>query len=72
MPVYWMTKLAIQKLEHHTNIIEFIFSIHMISNKKIGQTPAEFDNVIDNIFKDVCSMNFNKGKKNFLTKYYPT
>ena len=42
--VYWMT-------ERFPNRIEFIWSIHMIVNDKIGQTPAEFDNVIDNIFK---------------------
>ena len=51
MSVYQMKKSAIQKLEHFPNIIDFIRSIHMISNDKIGQTPAKFDNVIDNIFK---------------------
>ena len=34
----------------------------MIDNDKIGPTPTEFDNVIDNIFKVVCSMNAHKGK----------
>ena len=46
-----MIELANQKLGLFPNIIEFIWSIHMISNDKIGQTPAKFDNVIDNIFK---------------------
>ena len=36
----------------------------MIGKKQIGQTPAEFDNVIDDIFKAVCGMNVHKGKKN--------
>ena len=35
----------------------------MISNDEIGQTPDEFDNVIDNIFKVVCGMDFHKEKK---------
>ena len=61
MSVYQMTKLAIQKLERFPNIIEFIRIIHMIANDKIGQTPAEFDNAIDKIFKAVCSMNVHKG-----------
>ena len=34
----------------------------MIDNDKIGQTPAEFDNVIENIFKVFCGMNFHKEK----------
>ena len=44
----------------------------MIANGKIGQTPARFDNVIDNIFKVVCGMNVHKGKKNILATYNPT
>ena len=60
--VYQMTELAIKKLEHFPNIIEFIWSIRMIYNDKIGQTPEEFDHVIDNIFKVVCGMNVHKGK----------
>ena len=48
MCIYRMTELTIQKLEHFPNRIEFIRSIYMIVNDKIGQTPAEFDNVIDN------------------------
>ena len=32
----------------------------MITNDKIGQTLDEFDNVIDNIFKVFCGMNFQK------------
>ena len=35
----------------------------MISNDKIGQAPAKFDNVIDNIFKVVGGMNVHKEKK---------
>ena len=35
----------------------------MIANEKNGQTPAEFDNVIDNIFKVVCGVNVHKGKQ---------
>ena len=35
----------------------------MISNEKICQTPAKFDNVIDNIFKVVCGTNVHKEKK---------
>ena len=62
MYVYIITELSIQKLEHFPNIIEFVWSIHMISNDKNGQNPTEFDNVIDNISKVVCSMNANKGK----------
>ena len=34
----------------------------MISNDKIGQIPAKFDIVIDNIFKVVCGINVHKGK----------
>ena len=56
MSIYQITELAIQKLEHFPNIIEFIWSIYMIDNDKIGQTPAKFDNVIDNIFKVLCDM----------------
>ena len=44
----------------------------MIANDKIGQTPAKFDNVIDNIFKAVCGINFHKGKKILLEIYDPT
>ena len=60
--VYQMTKLAIQKLSRFPNRIEFIQTIHMISNDKIVQTPAEFDNVMDNIFKVVCGINVHKEK----------
>ena len=72
MYVYLMIELAIQKLEQFPNIIEFIWSIHMIANDKIGQTPAGFDNVIDNILKVVCGMNFQKGKIFLLVSYDPT
>ena len=41
----------------------------MISNDKICQTPAEFDNEIDNIFKVICGMNVHKGKKNLHATY---
>ena len=61
MSIYRMTELSIQKLEHFPNIIEFIRSIHIIANDKIGQTPDKFDNVIDNIFKVVFGMNVQKG-----------
>ena len=44
----------------------------MISNDKIGQTPAKFDNVIDNIFKVVCGMNVHKEEKNLLETCNPT
>ena len=71
MSVYQMTELVIRKLEHFPNIIEFIQSIQIISNDKIIQTPAEFYNVIDNIFKFVCGMNSHKGKK-ILAIYNPT
>ena len=65
MSFYRMIDLAIQKLERFTNIIGFIWSIHMIANDKIGQTTAKFDNMIDNIFKVVCGMNVHKGKKDY-------
>ena len=35
----------------------------MTDNEKIVQIPAEFDNVIDNIFRFFCGMNLHKGKK---------
>ena len=35
----------------------------MVANDKFIQTPAKFDNVIDNIFKGVCGMNVQKRKK---------
>ena len=57
-----MTELAIHRLERIPNLIEFIRSIHMISNDKIGQTPAKFDNVIDNFFGFFCGMNVHKEK----------
>ena len=44
----------------------------MISNDKIGQNPAKFDNVIDNIFKVVYGMNVQKGNKFILATYNPT
>ena len=44
----------------------------MISNDKIGQTPAKFDNVTDNIFKVVCGMNVHKEEKNLLETCNPT
>ena len=60
MSVYQITELSIHKLERFPNIIEFIWSIDMISNGKIGKIPAKFDNVINNIFKVVCVMIFTK------------
>ena len=63
MSVYLMIELTIQKLEKFPNIIEFIRSIHMIVNDKIGQSPAEFDNVINNIFKVFCGWNLQKENK---------
>ena len=57
-----MTELTINKLERFPNIIEFIWIIHMISNDKMGQNTAKFDNDIDNIFKVVCGMNVHKVK----------
>ena len=44
----------------------------MIPNEKIGQNPAKFDNVIDNIFKFVCGINVHKGNKFLLSTYDPT
>ena len=72
MSINQMTELSIHKLERFPNIIEFIWSIHMIANDKIGQTPARFDNVMDNIFKVFCSMNVHKGNTFFLATYNPT
>ena len=63
MSVYQMTEFSIQKLERFPNRIEFIRSIHMIANDKIGQNPAKFYNVIDNTFNVVFSMNVQKGVK---------
>ena len=60
--IYLIKELSIQKLEHFLNIIYYIWSIHMIANDKIGQTPAKFDNVIDNTFKVFCGMNVHEGK----------
>ena len=77
--VFLMKELSIQKLELFPNRIEFIWSIHMIANDEIGQTPSKFDNVIDNIFKVVCGMNVHKGEKyscniqpNITPTYYRT
>ena len=67
-----MTELSIHELERFQNIIDLIRSINMIANDKIGQTPAAFDNVIDNIFKFVCGMNVHKGKTFLLATYNPT
>ena len=72
MPVYQMTELSIHKLVRDPNIIYFIWSIYITANDKIGQTPAEFDNVIDNIFKIVCGMNVQKVNKFMLATYDPT
>ena len=44
----------------------------MIANDKIGQTPAKFDNVIDNIFEVVCGINFHKGNRFIIKTYDPT
>ena len=44
----------------------------MIANEKIGQTPAEFDNLIDNTFKVVCGMNFRKGNQFIFATSDPT
>ena len=51
MYFYQMTELAIYKLERYPNKIEFIWSIHMIANDKIGQTPAKFENIVNLIIK---------------------
>ena len=58
-----MIELAIHKLERFTNIIEFVQSINMIFNNDIRQTTDKYDNVIDNTFKVVCGMNFQKRKQ---------
>ena len=57
-----MIELDIPTLERCPNVIEFIRSIHMIANDKIGQTPAEFDNLIDNIFKVFAVLMFKRVK----------
>ena len=57
MSVYRMTELALQKLVRYPNRLLLIKSINVIANDEIGQTPAEFDNVIDNILKIVCNIN---------------
>ena len=46
--------------------MEFIWSIHMITNDKIGQIPVKFDNVIDNIFNFFVVWMFTKEKYFFL------
>ena len=61
-----MSELSIHKLERFPNIIEFFWSIHMTDNEKNGQSPAKFNNTIDNIFKVFCGMNVHKGEKIFL------
>ena len=68
MYVYQITELAIQKLERFPNRIQFIQSICIITNDKICQTPANFDNGIDHVFKVVCGVNVHKGKKIFLQR----
>ena len=71
MSVYQMTQLVIQKLERYQNRIEFIWSIHIIDNEKIGQTPAEFDNVIEMFLNVGCGINAPKGNKFLLVTYDP-
>ena len=71
MYVYQMTELAIKTSERYPNRIEFIRSIHIIVNDQIGQAPAKFDNMVDNIFKVVCGMNVHK-EKILLATYDPT
>ena len=44
----------------------------MIANDEIGQSPAKFDNMIDNIFKVFCGINVHKGSKFILAIYDPT
>ena len=73
MSVYRMTEVAIEKLERrHPMRIAFIRSLDMIANDEIGQSPAEIDNVIDNILKLVCRVNVHKGNKFVLATYDPT
>ena len=72
MSVYRMTELSIQKLGRYPDRIEFIQSINVVANDQIGQTPAKFDNLIENIFKVVCGINVHKGKKYILVTYDPT
>ena len=55
-----MIELSIDKLERYPNKIDFIWSIHIDANYKIGQTLSVLDNVINNISKVVCSMNIHK------------
>ena len=63
MPVWRMTELALQKLErYYPERIQLIKSVHMITNDEIGQSSAEFDNVVDNIVKVVCGINVHKAK----------
>ena len=66
MSTYQMTELAIQKIKTNRNIIEVVWSIHMIANYKIGQTTVKFDNIIEIIFKIVCGINVYKLKQIFL------
>ena len=68
MSVYRMTELAILKFEHFPNRIEFIRSIHMIANEKIGQTLAKFDNFIDNNF-DFFSVWMSTKETNFFLEH---
>jgi len=72
MSVYRRTELVINKLKRHPKRLEFLKSINLICNDEIGQTQAEFDNVIDNILKLVSHINIHKGNKLLFTMYDPT
>ena len=66
MSTYQMTELAIKKNKTNRNIIEVVWSIHVIANYKIGQTTVKFENIIEIIFKIVCGINVYKLKQIFL------
>lgn len=72
MSVYRMTELALKKLERHPKRIEFVRSINIIANDEIGQTPAELDDVFDNVLKMICKVNVHKGNKLIFATYDPT
>ena len=73
MSVYRMAELAIRKMEmYHPMRIEFIKSIHIIANDEIGQSPAEFDSVCDNVLRLLCGYNIYKARKLVIATYDPT
>ena len=51
--------------------MEFTQSINVIANDEIGQSSAQFDNVVDNILKLICHINAYKGNKLNFAAYDP-